>query len=46
MRSRAALKVMDITFFDKKGFLFDHAVPLRTTINGDYYLNVLRTGHY
>lgn len=44
IRARAAIKVMHITFFDKKGILFDHAVPPRTTVNGDYYLNILRTG--
>ena len=44
LRSRAALKVMHITLFDKKGILLDHAVPQRTAVNGDYYLNILRTG--
>ena len=33
---------MHITFFDCCGILFDQAVPVGQTVNGDYYLIVLR----
>lgn len=42
LRSRAALKVMHITFFDCRGIVFDFPVPSQTTVNGELYLDVLR----
>lgn len=41
-RSFGQLKVMHITFFDRRGILFDEAVPMGQTVNGNYYLAVLR----
>lgn len=41
-RSQGQLKVMHVSFFDRQGILFDQAVPVGQTVNGDYYLTVLR----
>ena len=41
IRSMGQLKVMHITFFDRQDILFDQAVPVGQTVNGDYYLSVL-----
>lgn len=41
-REMSSLKVMHITFFDRQGLLFDQAVPCGQTVNGDYYLRVLK----
>lgn len=38
----SAFKVMHIIFFDHLGILVDHAVPKGTTVNGQYYREVLR----
>lgn len=42
IRKQGSLKVMHITFFDLEGIIFDEAVPVGQTVNGDYYLSVLR----
>ena len=42
IRSRAQLKLMQITFFDHAGLLSDQAVPVGQIVNGDYYLSVLK----
>ena len=33
---------MNMTFFDRRGILFDEAVPMGQSVTGNYYLTVLR----
>ena len=40
-RSMNQLKIMRITFFDRRGISFDKAVLMRQTMNGNHYLIVL-----
>lgn len=39
---RSARKVMMISFFDYRGMVYQHEVPPRTTVNGEYYKQVLK----
>lgn len=41
-QTKSAGKVMMIIFFDHKGVIYQHAVPPKTTVNGEYYVSVLK----
>ena len=40
---QSQFKVLHIIFFDFAGILLDHAVPMGTSVNAEYYKEVLRT---
>ena len=40
--SKSAAKTMIITFFDKKGMVYNHVVPRGQTVNAEYYVGVLQ----
>ena len=41
-QSKSAGKVMIITFFDCRGLVYQHEVPSKTTVNANYYVEVLK----
>ena len=41
-KSKSAGKVMHLVFFDSQGIIYDHIIPRHTTVNAEYYSEVLR----
>lgn len=41
--TKSAAKVMCIVFCDIQGFILNHMVPPKTTVNGEYYATLLRS---
>ena len=41
--SKSVGKIMAIIFFDYEGILYRHLVPNNETVNGPYYVSVIKT---